>query len=183
LPLILSTLQSEEAAKVLDVGTYISHDLRFLHSSGIPLPSLYGLDVISFANLGWELFNDRDRFDVKNRLIVGVILDFYTDNEAAKMLDEEMKVVWRSAVLYQFTWDQGVEACKRFVRLTRGAGSLVMGCQVVSRYEGDGLDMREITKGKAEVETRLFKHNVRSIERMWRCVGEELGIALEVSAT
>jgi hypothetical protein len=175
----------KELHKVLDVGTYISHDLRALHFAGIPLSSLYGLDIISFADLGWELFNDRERFDISDQLVLGDILDFATDSSAVRILDGEMDVVWCSAVLHQFTWAQSIPACKRFVRFTKGSGSLVVGCQVGGREKEGVLDMHEISKGKAEkggVEASPFKHNAQSLERMWRCVGEELGVKLEVSA-
>jgi hypothetical protein len=170
----------KELHKVLDVGTYISHDLRALHFAGIPLSSLYELDIISFADLGWELFNDRERFDIWDRLVLGDILDFATDSSAVRILDEEMDVVWCSAVLHQFTWVQSIAACKRLVRFTKGSGSLVVGYQVGGREEEGVLDIHEISKGKAEkggVEASPFKHNAQSLESMWRCVGEELGLS------
>ena len=93
---------SNPSPKVLDVGTFINHDLRALHFAGIPRKSLYGLDLVSFWDLGWDLFNDRAKFDIEAQLTLGDILDFSTTSDAARLLDGKMDVVWCSAVLHQF---------------------------------------------------------------------------------
>jgi hypothetical protein len=145
------------------------------------------LDVVSFADLGWELFNDRDKFNIAEHLVVGNILDFSIEGKAANMLDGKMKVVWCSAVLHQFAWDQCIAACRRRVRFAKGPGSLIVGCQVGSRAAEGDLDMHAVTKGVAVegriAETQPFKHNAESMRRMWKRVAEELDIVLVVSAT
>ena len=46
-----------------DVGCFIGHDLRHLVNAGAPAKSLYGFDIVNFWDLGFEMFNDHDRFD------------------------------------------------------------------------------------------------------------------------
>ena len=45
-----------------DIGCFIGHDLRHLVNDGAPAQNLYGFDIIDFWDLGFEMFQDRDRF-------------------------------------------------------------------------------------------------------------------------
>ena len=172
--------------KILDVGTYISHDLRALRFAGVPMASLYGLDLVPFWDLGWELFNDKAKFDITAHLLQGDILDLSETSGAAQRLDGKMDVVWCSALLHQFPWAKQIAACKRLLRFSVGTGALIAGCQTGSKGEESTYDMQTITKGRATEgrteDTKPFKHNASSMERMWKAVGEELGLELEVSA-
>lgn len=177
----MDILKSKEQSAILDVGSYIGHDLRALHWAGVPLSSLYGLDIISFANLGWELFNDHERFNIGKRLLVVDVLDESASSSMTGLLDGKMDVIWCSAVLRQFPGATAVRACKRLVRFSRGAQCVIFGAQVGSK-EGEGkIDMKTITEQMAE-DTKPFKHNASSFERMWKQVGEESGVDLEAKA-
>jgi SAM-dependent methyltransferase len=171
---------SKPESKILDVGSYVGHDLRALYFAGVPQSALYGLDLLPFWNLGYELFNDRGKFTVKT--VLGDILDFNPESPAAQLLDGKMDVVWSSAVIHQFPWDKQVLACKRLIQFSKGSGALIAGCGVGSSMEDiEGeLDTEAITKGKYKGQGTL-KHNVASMERMWNVVGEDLGIKLDVS--
>lgn len=46
-----------------DIGCFIGHDLRHLVNDGAPANNLYGFDIIDFWDLGFEMFQDRDRFE------------------------------------------------------------------------------------------------------------------------
>ncbi|KAF2703278.1 hypothetical protein K504DRAFT_451787 [Pleomassaria siparia CBS 279.74] len=126
-----------------------------------------------------ELFNDWGKFSAKN--VLGDVLDFDASSEQAKLLDGKMDVVWRSAVIHQFTWDKQIAECKRLVQFSKGAGSLIVGCGVGRKGDEEGIKMQERTEGKF-TGTEPFKHNAASTEKMWRAVGSELGMKLKASA-
>lgn len=174
------------ASKFLDVGSYIGHDLRALHIAGVPQSSLFGLDIVPFWDLGWELFNDTDKFGLKEgkQLIMGDILDTGTTSAAATLLDGKMSVVWVSAVLHQFNWTQGVAACKRLVRFTCGPGAIIAGAQVGSKESQGKINLHGMA-GRKELEDdkQAVRHSCESMRRMWEAVGEELGTKLEVEAS
>ena len=77
-------------------------------------------------------------------------------------------------------------SCKRLLRFSKGTGALIVGCQTGSRGEESRYDVQGTTKGRASEgkteDTAPFKHNAASMERMWKVVGEELGIKLDVRA-
>jgi hypothetical protein len=43
-----------EGAMLMDVGTFIGHDLRRLAYDGAPTDRLYGLDIVSHRDVGFE---------------------------------------------------------------------------------------------------------------------------------
>jgi hypothetical protein len=172
--------------KLLDVGSYIGHDLRAMHFAGVPQSSLFGMDIVPFWDLGWELFRDEGKFGVKEgeQLIIGDVLDFSTTSEAAVRLDGKMDVVWISAVLHQFNWKQGVAACKRLVRFTRGSGCVIAGAQVGSKEAQGKINLYGLAGRKGvEEDEQPVRHSSESIKRMWEAVGEEMGIKMEVEAS
>lgn len=180
LPRIVSYVQTVPDGKVLDVGCYIGHDLRALQFAGVPQGALHGLDVLPFWEQGWELFNDREKFDLSGRVVVGDVLDFSAGSEASRLLDGRMDVVWSSAVLHQFAWDKQVVACKRLLRYTKGRGSFVFGCLAGSCKAAGDIEMERMTGGGVKRAEEPFKHDKESFERLWGVVGEEVGMGLEV---
>ncbi|KAI0475726.1 hypothetical protein GGR56DRAFT_666591 [Xylariaceae sp. FL0804] len=52
----------KDGASLMDVGTFIGHDLRRLVFDGAPLGKLVGVDIVDFSDLSYELFRDRGRF-------------------------------------------------------------------------------------------------------------------------
>lgn len=175
---IVQKLNENADAKFLDVGSYIGHDLRALHFDGASQSCLYGLDILPFWDLGYELFRDEGRFAAKT--VIGDILDASNESDAAQLLDGKMDVLWISAVLHQFTWDRCVQACKRLVRYAKGPGSLIVGAGVGSNKEDGESNMQRLTGQKGKNDP--YKQNKESMERLWRVVGEELGVELGVQA-
>lgn len=177
----MERLKKTQDAKVLDVGCYVGHDLRALGFAGVKQEALYGLDILPFWELGWELFNDKEKFDMEGRYVVGDILDSGSESEAAKLLDGKMDVVWSSAVIHQFPWDKAVLACKRMIQYTKGPGSFIFGCIVGSSQDEGPVEMEKMTKVKTDG-TKPFRHNASSMKRLWMEVAEGVGLKIEVEA-
>ena len=48
---------------LMDVGCFIGHDLRRLVYEGVPCENIYGVDIVSHWDVGFDMFRDRDRFN------------------------------------------------------------------------------------------------------------------------
>lgn len=144
---------------MLDVGCFIGADFRRLAYDGAPTDKMYGVDIVSHWDLGYELYRDRDRFNAK--IIISDIL--FEDNPELEALKGKVDVISVSAVMHQWTWDKQVEAAKRIVAFSSGKDSIIFGHQV-GHLEG-----RDVTLPQATT----FRHNAESQVRLWKQVGEE----------
>ncbi|XXG97655.1 hypothetical protein Hte_003962 [Hypoxylon texense] len=52
----------KDGAVLMDVGTFVDHDLRRLVYGGAPSDKLYGVDIVNHFDVGYDLFRDRERF-------------------------------------------------------------------------------------------------------------------------
>jgi hypothetical protein len=50
---------------LVDIGCFIGHDLRHLMHDGAPSENLHGIDIADFWDLGFEMYNDRGRFNAQ----------------------------------------------------------------------------------------------------------------------
>ena len=166
-------------AKLLDVGCYVGHDLRALHFDGVPQASLHGLDLLDYADLGAELFNDAERFSIRGRFAIGDILDSSTESESSRLFDGKMDIVWCALVIHLFPWDKQVSACKRLVQYTAGPGSMILACQVGKKDIFGNFALHKVTDGKFKG-TEPFGHSVETLRRLWIQAGEEAGVKLSV---
>lgn len=159
---ILSRLKS--GGKLLDVGCYLGHDLRRLALDGAPQSCLYGNDIVNHWDLGYEFFNDKDRFAATY-----IESDLLYPNEQLSKLHGQIDIVFIVHVLHQWDWDTQVLACKELVRFSK-VGSLVVG------YQGGTVDIDARTlsnKEKGQAEFSL--HDAETFRRMWDVVGEQTG--------
>ena len=92
---------------------------------GAPSENIYGSDiVIDLANVGYDLFRDRDT--LKSEFIVSDILD--DNSELVNRLTGQLDIVNTLAFFHLFDWDKQVAIAKRIVGLLRPhAGSLLVG--------------------------------------------------------
>ncbi|MCJ1307297.1 hypothetical protein MMC25_000943 [Agyrium rufum] len=149
-PALLSRLK--EGDTFLDIGCFIGHDLRQLVFDGAPSDALYGVDIVSHWDVGYDMFRDRDRFQA--HFIEADILDGGDTNVELRALKGK------------------VECLKKVVGLmdVRGQGKtgktpVVMGIQVGS------LPMHEAPFGDKVSDW----HDEESFRRMWDEVGRETG--------
>jgi SAM-dependent methyltransferase len=161
---ILSRLKS--GGKLLDVGCYVGQDLRRLALDEAPSDGLFGNDIVNHWDLGYEFFNDRDRF-----LASYVESDILFPNKELSKLHGKMDVIFIVHVLHQWDWATQILACKELVRLLKAApGSLVVG------YQGGTKDLAARTKWNKENNQNKFTlHDADTFRRMWDVVGEETG--------
>ncbi|KAL9066105.1 MAG: hypothetical protein Q9161_007763 [Pseudevernia consocians] len=164
-------------ARFLDAGCCFGQELRFLaHNEQIPAEQLYGLDLEpGFMEMGYTLFRDKDRFDA--HMLSGDLMADPAAPEAQELaeLDAGMDVVYVASVLHCWAWDDMIRATKRLVSLTRAVpGSMIIGNQMGSLNAGE----YPMPTGKG----CNYRHDVASMERFWKQVGEETGSRWEVES-
>jgi hypothetical protein len=107
-------------------------DLHALVADGAPLTSLIATDIVSFWDVGYEMFRDRDKF--KCQFIEADMMDPTGDLRRFK---HSIDIVHISKVLHQWSFDRQIEACKRLVDLSR------LNCMIVGDQMG-GLTGHEL---------------------------------------
>lgn len=159
-----------QGGTLLDVGTFVGHDLRRLAHDGAPTDKLYGIDIVSYADVSYDLFRDRDTF--KGHFIQADILS--DDSVELNALKGKADVIVVSQLLHQWTWDNQVKAAKALVSYTK-PGSLIVGNQIGNS------GAFELTLKQPPVS--IWRHNVESFQKMFNEeVGPATGTTWEVQA-
>jgi SAM-dependent methyltransferase len=154
----------------VDVGTFVGHDLRRLAFDGAPTDKLYGVDIVSYRDVSYDLFRDRDHF--KGHFIEADFLS--TTSPELMALKGKVDIIVVSQLLHQWTWDGQVKAAQALVSFTK-PGSLIVGNQI-GNSEG-----QEITLKAPPVS--LWRHDTESFSKMFNeAVGPATGTTWETQA-
>jgi len=153
----------------MDVGCFIGHDLRRLAYDGAPSSNLYGVDIASHWNVGYEMFRDQDKFHA--HFIEANILS--ASDSTLSSLKGKVDIVSVLQVIHQWDWDVQVNACKVLATFTK-PGSMVVGNQMGNP------NAQEVTLKAIGVP--VWRHNPESFEKLWNQVGSEMGTRWETQA-
>ena len=145
----------------MDVGCFLGHDLRRLIFDGAPSTNLYGVDIVSHWDVGYDLFRDRDRFSAHF-----IEADILSEHPALLALRGRIDVVSITHVFHQWDWEGQVAAANKVCAFTR-AGSMVVGCQIGNVAAKDVMS-------KA-IQAPQWRHTPTSFQRLWDQVGAETG--------
>ncbi|KAF2095369.1 hypothetical protein NA57DRAFT_59386 [Rhizodiscina lignyota] len=155
--------------KVLDIGCCFGQVLRhLLVDSGAPSENMYATDLHpQLWELGFELFCDRER--MKAHFIAGDVLSI--SNPLWK-LDVKFGIVLAEQFLHLFSWNQNKSILRQLVTNLTKPGTQVIGFQTAN-------------VNAQEYKTQwghMYFHNVESLEKLWKEVGEETGTSWTVDA-
>jgi SAM-dependent methyltransferase len=176
---IVHALQASPEAKFLDLGCCFGQDLRALAALGVKGESLIGVELHGeFHDLGHKLFRDGGEMRTLGaELIAADVFDLLKGEGeqdtavALRPLLGRIDVLQASAFLHLFTWEKQVDAGSAIVKLMKpGSGALVVGTQVGSKKPG------------LYEQGRMYLHDVESLERLWREIGEKTGSEWRVDA-
>ena len=156
---------------MLDLGCCMGQELRSIAAAGAPTHNMYGADIEPvFWDLGYELFNDRDKFHAHF-----LHADIFDDESPLRQLHGCTDVIYLGSLLHLWDWAGQSKALVAIIKLAK-AGSIVIGAQLGRR------------KGQAETagwknSTRtMFYHDPDTMEAIWRQAAAETATEWEVSA-
>lgn len=143
--------------------------MRRLAFDGAPTANLYGVDIVSHWDVGYELYRDRGRFNA--HFIETDILS--SGNPALEELKGHIDILSVSAVLHQWNWDDQVKAASKFVAFTK-PGAILLGYQI------GNIEAKEVTNPALKVPQ--WRHDPASFAKMWAQVGAATGTTWETEA-
>ncbi|KAG4428352.1 hypothetical protein IFR05_016167 [Cadophora sp. M221] len=147
--------------------------LARLKNGAALLDKLYGVDIASHWDVGFEMFRDGSKFYGKF-----IECDILTPNKELTALEGSFDVIYIAQVLHQWGWDVQVAALKELVRLSKPKkNTIVFGFQL-GQVRG-GVKVLETAKSRAT----YFWHDEETFKELWRQVGEETGTKWVADAT
>jgi SAM-dependent methyltransferase len=161
-----------EGQRLLDIGCCFGQAIRQLVSDGAPSENLYGSDLRGeYIELGYDLFRDKDT--LKSTFITANILDATSTLNKVK---GEFDLVFAGSFFHLWGYEDQVKVSKLVVALLRPQkGSMIVGRQV-GTVNGFQPGHAPNTMGQ------MFQHNVESFKKMWKGIGEDIGVTFAVDA-
>ena len=146
-------------------------------ADGVPVDRVFGADLFEeYEAIGHQLFRDEARF--ANRYIVADLFDDSVDGLLVKS-----KGTWDivNIIMFLHIWDLDMQtaACKRIVKLLRPVpGSMIIGAQTGCTQPGElHLKPPHVAEGQ---ERSIYRHNLETFKDMWKEVGKDEGVRLDV---
>jgi hypothetical protein len=168
---ILARVKS--GAALMDVGTFIGHDLRRLVHDGAPSERLYGVDSVNHFDVGYEFFRDRDQF--RGHFIEADFLSSPSSRELVA-LKGRMDVIHVSQLLHQWDWAGQVKAVEALISFTRPKpGSSIVGNQI-------GNAVAQSVPAPQLPSLVTWRHNAESLAKMFEEAGKATGTRWETEA-
>ncbi|KAJ3579598.1 hypothetical protein NPX13_g961 [Xylaria arbuscula] len=164
---IVSRLKDGES--LMDVGTFIGHDLRRLVYDGAPSENLFGVDIVNHFDVGYEFFRDRDTFR-------GVFIeaDFLSSSPQLVALRGKIDILLVSQLLHQWDWEHQVKALETLIGFTR-PGSAIVGNQI-------GNSIAQSVTFKTDPPATTWRHDCESLDKMFAEAGKATGSKWETQA-
>lgn len=155
---------------VVDIGTFIGHDLRRLVVDGAPSERLWGVDIVNHFDVGFDFFKDRERWQGKF-----IEADFLTveTNPGLEILRANTDVIFIASVLHQWDWSGQIRGATTLAHFTK-PGSLIAGLQMGKPNAGEVL--------APGLRVPLYIHTPESFTELWEEVGSLTGTRWEVQA-
>ena len=151
----------------MDVGCFVGHDLRRLVYDGAPSENLYGVDIISHWDVGYEMFRDRVKFGAHF-----IEADFLSDdNQQLTALKGKVDILSELQVVHQWDWDGQATAFKRLATFLKGPGAMIVGNQI-GNPEAQSVALQPL-------QVSMWRHNSESFSKMWDQIGRETGTKWE----
>ncbi|KAI1321255.1 hypothetical protein F5Y16DRAFT_389050 [Xylariaceae sp. FL0255] len=158
-------------AVLMDIGTFIGHDIRRLVYEGAPSKNLYGVDIANHFETGYECFQDRDTF--KGHFIEADFLNPDASPELAALKNSKVDIIVISQVLHQWSLAHQLTAAKALVEFTK-PGTWIVGNQI-----GHPIAQEGTTSG---ISSRIYSHNPETFAKMWDDAGAATGTKWETEA-
>lgn len=159
----------QQGQKFLDLGCCFGQTIRQLAADGAPSENMCGSDIQApYIDLGYKLFKDREKLQSKF-----VVADIFDANSVLNEIKGQVDIIYTGSFFHLWDLKKQKEASKIVALLLRPQpGSMIVGRQV------GAVEAREeqVSSGN------MFLHNVESFQKLWKEIGDELGISFKVEA-
>jgi len=162
--------RAKDGQTVVDVGTYIGHDLRRLVVDGAPSADLWGIDIVDHFDVGFGFFKDRDRWH--GQFVEADVLTVET-NDALAPLRGKTDVLYIASVMHQWDWAGQVRTGTALTQFTR-PGAIIAGLQAGKAEAGIVLN--------PGLTVPVWVHSPESWVRLWDEIGVATGTRWETQA-
>jgi SAM-dependent methyltransferase len=155
--------------KLLDMACCFGQTIRQLANGGAPSENIYGCDLQpDFIDLGYSLFKDREKLKTKF-----LVADIFDSQSALTEVKGQIDMVYAGSFFHLWGYEKQVEVSKAVVALLRQQpGSMILGRQVGATEPLE----------KIGPTGTMYQHNVESFKKMWKDIGDDLGIKFNVEA-
>ncbi|KAF2202498.1 hypothetical protein GQ43DRAFT_448053 [Delitschia confertaspora ATCC 74209] len=162
----------KQGAKLLDMGCCFGQEIRQLVADGAPSENLYGCDLRpEYIELGYKLFLDKDRLHA-----TFLTADIFGPESAFTNLKGQLDFIFAGSFFHLWSYHDQKRVGKVVASLLKPqAGSMILGRQVGAVNPG------ERTSAKDPLQS-MFVHNVESIQKMWKEIGDDMGTTFKVEA-
>jgi SAM-dependent methyltransferase len=166
--------------KFLDIGCMFAQDTRKLVYDGVPAANVYGSDLHNeYFDFGYKLFRD-EAIIPRDHFIAADILD--SNSESLAQFEGKLDVINNTHLMHVFSIEDQALLLKRFIGLLRPEPGVMITGRVTGNLEGG---YHELSNAKATVKGgkgQIWEHNVDTLRKLWREVGEETGTKWDVKA-
>ena len=158
--------QPDSQDAFLDVACCVGQVLRKLVFEGVDPSRLYATDLVpEFLDLGFELFNDREKFG-PDTFIAANMLD--PNDEGLKKLDGKVTIIHVANFFHLFDRDQQVSAATRMIKFLKpGVKDAVIIGGNIGSLKPDTFTARN--------GTARFLHDPETFQEMWDEAGRKTG--------
>lgn len=169
-PDILQRIKSGET--FLDMACCFGQEIRQLVADGAPAENLYGCDLRSeFIKLGYKIFLDENK--LQTRFLTANVFD---TTSALTELKGQLDIIYVGSFFHLWGYQDQVTVSKAVAALLRPQkGTIIVGRQVGAVTAGEH-DHRTNPTGT------MFRHNVESLTRQWKEIGDEIGVFFTIDA-
>lgn len=154
----------KSGGRLLDIGCYCGTDLRQLARDGCPQENLLGTDFVDHWDLGYKLYKDADKFNIK--YIEADIL--HPSKDLMESCSNNIDIVSAIHLLHNWDWPTQLAAVINIISFTR-SDTKVVGVQVGTRSHDSSTWISETFKPGFQ------PHSVESFARMWDVAGKATG--------
>ncbi|KAF2794120.1 hypothetical protein K505DRAFT_324975 [Melanomma pulvis-pyrius CBS 109.77] len=167
---ILRRLQ--QGQQFLDMACCFGQEIRQLVADGAPSENIYGCDLREdYIKLGYKLFADQDTLQTKF-----LTADIFDATSTLTELQGQFDMVYAGSFFHLWGYEEQVKASKSVALLLRPQkGSMILGRQV-------GAVNAATHNHNTNPTGTMFRHNIESLQKMWRDIGDDLGVSLTVEA-
>lgn len=158
-----------EGQKLLDMACCFGQTIRQLVAGGAPAANIYGCDLEpGFIDLGYKLFKDRGTLQSKF-----MAADIFDPSSELTSVKGQLDMVFAGSFFHLWGYEKQIEVSKAVAALLRPVpGSMILGRQIGA-----------VTAAEQTFATvTMYRHNVESFQKMWKEIGQDLGVKFTVEA-